>query len=127
MEERIQYSGGNKPIGPVFDLETSRVCLNASNPILTATSDRARSSSDWRDNLAVKKAKPPAITVETNTEIKEATAIESDGCLSSNDIISRHPSIIYLSIGLMIGALASIPAILIMLFIFSQCASSHAA
>jgi len=117
IEERIQNSGGISSILPVIDFETSMVCLNASNPILTATSDRARNSSDRRDNRAVKKAKLPAIILETSTEIKEAIAIESDGCLSNNDIISRHPSIVYLLLGGMIGVILSIPGIIIILII----------
>jgi len=123
IEERIQNSGGRSSILPTADFEISMVCLNASNPILTATSDRARNSSDRRDSRAVKRAKLPAIIVERSTEIKEAIAIESDGCLSNNDIISRHPSIIYLLLGGMIGVIASIPSIimiLIIIFRYSQ-------
>ena len=61
--------------------------------------------------IAVTMEKHPAI----KTDINEANPTQSEGCLSNNDIISRHPSILYLLLGTTIGLIASIPLIMIML------------
>ena len=118
MEDRIQNAGGMSPILPDIDFETSMVCLNDSNPIRTAISERALSFSERWVNIAVKRPKPPAIIVETSAEISEAKPIQSDGCLSSDDIISDHPSIVYLLFGAIIGFILSVPAILVLFIYF---------
>jgi len=111
IEDRIQNSGGSNSIFPCPFVAIANVCLNASRPILTAMSERALNSSDLFRETDDKYENMPAIKVESNPESNDPTMMPTDECRSKKSIISRHPSILYLLIGAIVGIISATPGI----------------